>query len=152
MTDGLVIKGGKTVRKVDVNEVLEGLEEQKKEETLGLMRVKVKAEKELMPRVRLQDEAKEVTKYIDAKVEELRTVRAGPLHETKAELVKMKPKVVKVQQGYTDLKKKVSQAETKLHAAIEEEKKRRLEAADRKAAADLVQEMSSCELVRHVGS
>lgn len=171
MTDGLVIKGGKTVRKVDVNEVLEGLEEQKKEETLGLMRVKVKAEKDqkegyvtvagnqgtvflegytayaafqksLEQELKsLQDEAKEVTKYIDAKVEELRTVRAGPLHETKAELVKMKPKVVKVQQGYTDLKKKVSQAETKLHAAIEEEKKRRLEAADRKAAADLVQDV-----------
>ena len=33
-----------------------------------------------------------------AQVEELRSVRTGPLHETKAELMKLKPKVVKVEE------------------------------------------------------
>lgn len=171
MTDGLVIKGGKTVRKVDVNEILEGLEEQIKEENLGLMRVKVKAEKDgkegyvtvagnqgtvflenytayaafqksLESELKmLQEATKEATKYIDAKVEELRQVRVGPLFETKSDLAKMKPRVLKVQQGFSDLKKKVTQAEMKLNAAMEDEKKRRLEAADRKAAADLVEDV-----------
>ena len=171
MTDGLVIKGGKTVRKVDINEILEGLEEQTKEENLGLMRVKVRAEKDEKEGYvtvagnqgtvflenytayaafqkgleqdlkNLQDQIKEVVKYLDDKVEELRKVREGPLFQTKGELSKLKPRVVKVQQAYAELKKKVTQAEMKLSAALEDEKKRRLEAADRKAAADLVEDV-----------
>lgn len=171
MTDGMVIKGGKTVRKVDVNEVLEALGEPTKEESLGLMRVHVKAEKDgksgyvtvagnqgsvyleaYTPRAALQksveqavkelmDAAKEATKYLDTKAEELKAVRSGPLSETKAELQKMKPRVTKVQASYTDLKKKVAQADKKLSQVMEEEKQKRIEAADKKAAAAMLEEV-----------
>eukprot|EP00930_Biecheleria_cincta_P023467 TRINITY_DN1695_c0_g1_i1.p1 TRINITY_DN1695_c0_g1~~TRINITY_DN1695_c0_g1_i1.p1 ORF type:complete len:2092 (+),score=696.54 TRINITY_DN1695_c0_g1_i1:73-6276(+) len=171
MTDGMVIKGGKTVRKVEPNEVLEGLGEPAKEEALGLMRVQVKAEKDgkqgyvtvagnqgsvylevYTPYKALQkgvdqavkelmEASKEAIKYLDTKAEELKAVRTGPLAETKAELLKLKPQVAKVQASYTDLKKKVSQADKKLSQVMEEEKKKRIEAADKKAAAALVEEV-----------
>lgn len=172
MTDGLVIKGGKTIRKVDVNEVLEQLEEPTQEESLGLIRVKVKAEKDekegfvtvagnqgtvyLEPYTAyvafqkslekdlksLRETTAEVGKYLDNKVGDLQNAKSGPLAETKNSLLKLKPRVAQVQQATLDLKKKIAQAEKKLTAAVEEEKKRRLEAADKRAAAALVEDVA----------
>eukprot|EP00930_Biecheleria_cincta_P023470 TRINITY_DN1695_c0_g4_i1.p1 TRINITY_DN1695_c0_g4~~TRINITY_DN1695_c0_g4_i1.p1 ORF type:complete len:2021 (+),score=568.23 TRINITY_DN1695_c0_g4_i1:448-6063(+) len=171
MTDGMVIKGGKSVRKIDVNEVLEGLGEPAKEEALGLMRIHVKAEKDgkegyvtvsgnqgsvylevYTTYVALQktaeqnlkdltEAAKETSKYLDTKVDELKGVRGGPLADTKAALLKLKPRVSKVQGSYAELKKQVAQADKKLSQVMEEEKKRRIEAADKKAAAAMVDEI-----------
>jgi len=172
MTDGLVIKGGKTVRKVDPNEVLEALGEPTKEEALGLMRVNVKAEKDgkegfvtvagnqgtvyleaytqhnalqktMEAELKTLFEAgKDTAKYLETKVEELKAVRSGPLADTKAELLKLKPRVAKVQAGHNDMKKKVAQADKTLSSVIEEEKKKRAEAASKKAADAVVEEVT----------
>jgi len=44
MTEGLKVEGGKTIRKLEVWEVLEALEEPERDEEKGLVRVKAKAE------------------------------------------------------------------------------------------------------------
>eukprot|EP00931_Biecheleriopsis_adriatica_P025093 TRINITY_DN154_c0_g1_i8.p1 TRINITY_DN154_c0_g1~~TRINITY_DN154_c0_g1_i8.p1 ORF type:complete len:2005 (-),score=792.65 TRINITY_DN154_c0_g1_i8:106-6120(-) len=171
MTDGLVIKGGKTVRKVEVNEVMEGLNEPTKEETLGLMRINVKAEKDgkegfvtvagnqgtvyLEPYSKqsafqktveqefkaVHEACRDTTKYLESKVDELKAVRTGPLAETKSELLKLKSRVSKVQMSMQDIRKKAAQAEKKFGSVMEEEKKRRQEAADKKAAEALVEDV-----------
>eukprot|EP00931_Biecheleriopsis_adriatica_P025091 TRINITY_DN154_c0_g1_i6.p1 TRINITY_DN154_c0_g1~~TRINITY_DN154_c0_g1_i6.p1 ORF type:complete len:1521 (-),score=627.15 TRINITY_DN154_c0_g1_i6:106-4536(-) len=171
MTDGLVIKGGKTVRKVDVNEVMEALSEPAKEETLGLMRINVKAEKDgkegfvtvagnqgtvyLEPYSKqsafqktveqefkaVHEACRDTTKYLESKVDELKAVRTGPLAETKSELLKLKSRVSKVQMSMQDIRKKAAQAEKKFGSVMEEEKKRRQEAADKKAAEALVEDV-----------
>ncbi|CAK0902538.1 unnamed protein product [Prorocentrum cordatum] len=46
ITDVLPLKEGKTVRKLELNEIVEALEEPVKEESVGLMRMKVRAEKD----------------------------------------------------------------------------------------------------------
>merc|ERR1719188_648376 len=46
MTDTLAVKGSKPVRKLEVNEVVEAMEEPTKDEALGVLRVKAKAEKD----------------------------------------------------------------------------------------------------------
>merc|ERR1712187_291429 len=46
MTDSLTVKGGKTVRKLEAGEVVEALDEPSKEETVGILRVKAKTEKD----------------------------------------------------------------------------------------------------------
>jgi len=172
MTDGLVIKGGKTVRKVDTSEVLEGLGEPTKEEALGLMRVNVRAEKDgkdgfvtlagnqgtvyleaysqhnaLQKAIEaelksLSEAGRETAKYLETKVEELKQVRTGPLADTKAELLKLKPRVAKVQTSHNEMKKKVAQADKTISAAMEEEKKKRVEATNKKAADDMVEQIT----------
>ncbi|OLQ11585.1 hypothetical protein AK812_SmicGene4566, partial [Symbiodinium microadriaticum] len=142
------------------------------EESLGLIRVKVKAEKDekegfvtvagnqgtvyLEPYTAyvafqkslekdlksLRETTAEVGKYLDNKVGDLQNAKSGPLAETKNSLLKLKPRVAQVQQATLDLKKKIAQAEKKLTAAVEEEKKRRLEAADKRAAAALVEDVA----------
>jgi hypothetical protein len=141
ITDVLKLKEGKTVRKLELNEIVEALEEPVKEETVGLMRVKVRAEKDgkegyitlsgnqgtryLEPyspfaacqkvvELRLKqlaESARDVGKYIEQKGEELKSVRTGPLADTKNELLQMRPRVSKVKAEHEDLKKKVAQAE-----------------------------------------
>merc|ERR1712066_1160196 len=46
MEDNLKVKGGKTIRKLDPGEVLEALEDPQKDDGIGLMRVKCRAEKD----------------------------------------------------------------------------------------------------------
>mmetsp|Transcript_22477 Transcript_22477/g.40102 ORF Transcript_22477/g.40102 Transcript_22477/m.40102 type:complete len:2032 (-) Transcript_22477:157-6252(-) len=172
MTDALVIKGGKTIRKVEVQEVVESLGEPAKEEALGLMRLKIKAEKDEkegyvtlagnqgtvyfepyspynafqkateLELKSIAEATKDAIKYLDTKVEELKSVKSGPLSDTKLQLMKLKPRVIKVQTGYNDIRKKVALAEKKHSQAMDEEKKRRLEAADKKAASVIVEEVT----------
>merc|ERR1719245_1251600 len=97
MTDGLAVKGGKTIRKLDVNEVVETIGVPIKDGTLGLERVQAKAEKDdkegfitlsgnqgtkyLAPCTAyyevqklieaLGDEMSKTSKYIDTKTDEL---------------------------------------------------------------------------------
>jgi len=168
MTENLAVKGGKTVRKLQINEVVEELEEPTKDETLGIMRVKARAESDgkegyitlagnqgtvyLEPyspyaacERRVQRALHEVVqainhtmKYLEQKVEELRGVRTGPLAETKAELSKLKPRVTKVQHSQHELKKKVGEAQRQYQESIEGEKRRRQEAVERRAARKIV--------------
>jgi len=179
ITDELKLKEGKTVRKLELNEIVEALEEPVKDETVDLMRVKVKAEKDdkegyitlagnqgtryLEPyspfaackkvvELRLKqlaDKAREVGKYIEQKGEELKSVRTGPLAETKSELLQMRPRVSKVKAEHEELKKRVAQADKKQAECMEAERRRRKEAADRRAAAALTceaeQMVSSCQ-------
>merc|ERR1719436_1494628 len=109
MTNTLAVKGGKTIRKVEINEVLESLAEPIKDEGLGLIRLKARAEKDgkegyitlsgnqgtlyletyspysaCEKRIeRVMQEMTEAigasTKYVDSKVDELKTVKTGPL-------------------------------------------------------------------------
>merc|ERR1719491_330394 len=113
MTEHLSVKGGKTVRKVEVNEAFAALGEPDKDPAPGLMRVKVKADKDgkegyvtlagnqgtkylemhtpleaasqkLDGTIReLQDEQVRIGKHIDTKIHELDAVRSGPLAETR---------------------------------------------------------------------
>jgi len=170
LTDTAAVKGGKTIRKLDVHEVVEGLEEPARDEMTGLLRMKSKAEKDekegyvtlagnqgtiyLEPMGAVSSSQKnvdkavmetmelvrETTKYIDGKCEELKQVKAGPLAETKGELLKLKPRVHKVQLGLSQQKKSVADAIKKHKEFIEEEKRKRQEAADKKVAAAMIEE------------
>jgi hypothetical protein len=164
MTDSVTVKGGKTVRKLEINEVLEALDEPAKDPGLGLLRVKAKAEKDgkegfitiagnqgtvyleayspwtaCEKRVEravqeMFEQVGSTARYVDLKAEELRSVKSGPLADTKAELVKLKPRVIKVREAQTALKGKVAEAQRKYVESVEAEKKRRQDAADRRAA------------------
>eukprot|EP00930_Biecheleria_cincta_P023468 TRINITY_DN1695_c0_g2_i1.p1 TRINITY_DN1695_c0_g2~~TRINITY_DN1695_c0_g2_i1.p1 ORF type:complete len:2308 (+),score=581.34 TRINITY_DN1695_c0_g2_i1:65-6988(+) len=170
MTDGMFIRGSKTVRKIDANEVLEVLGEPAKDEMLGLVRAQVKAEKDgkqgfvtvtsdtwlglevYSPYMALQrgvdqavkelnEAAQEASKYLDTKAEQLKAVRIGPVADAKAELLKLKPRITNVLCSYTELKKKLSQVDKTPSHVMEEERKKRIESADKKAAAVVVKEI-----------
>jgi len=170
MTGDLSVKGGKTVRKLEVNEIVEALGEPTKDDAVGLMRVQCRAESDdkegyvtlsgnqgtiylepYSPHTAMQrkieralqecaDAAKEVAKHLEQKSEELKAVKTGPLAETKAELAKMRPRVSKVQYEHSQLKKKIGQSEKRMKEAMEHERKRRQEEAEKKAAASVVEE------------
>merc|ERR1719313_1127998 len=140
MTEELEVKGGKTVRKLQVNEVVEALEEGKKADSLGLARVRVKAESDgkegwvtlagnqgtmyldtysaftdCVRRVEAalketEDKMQEASQYLDQKCEELKAVPTGPIAHTKSVLVKMKPRVSKMSAEHSKLKQKVAAA------------------------------------------
>jgi len=173
MTDRIGVKGAKTLRKVDINEVIEALEEPTRDDGLGLVRVRAKAEKDskegfvtisgnqgtvyLEPYSpytasekhveralqEMTEAINEAMRHVDKKAEELRGVKSGPLAETKAELVKLKPRVTKVQYLQSALKKKVADAQKKHGESIEAEKKRRQEAIDRRAAKTTIDESNA---------
>jgi len=173
MTEGLTVKGGKTVRKVEVDELLEAVDEPAKDDSIGLMRVKCKAEKDekegyitlagnqgtvyletyspfkaCVKKIEralqdLSDSAKDVSKYIDQKTEELKAVRTGPLSETKGELMKMRPRVSKVQYTHHLLQRKILESEKKMKQCMERERKRRQEATERKAADAIATEVQN---------
>merc|ERR1712008_482950 len=46
MTDSMAVKGGKTIRKLEIGEVVDGIEEAARDEGVGLMRMRCKAEKD----------------------------------------------------------------------------------------------------------
>uniref|UniRef100_A0A7S4QQC8 EF-hand domain-containing protein n=1 Tax=Alexandrium monilatum TaxID=311494 RepID=A0A7S4QQC8_9DINO len=170
MTDNIAIKGGKTLRKVDPNEIMEALEEPAQDEVLGIVRVRAKAESDgkegyvtisgnrgtvyLKPysahtalEKKVEQSLQELTeaindafKHVDKKVDELRTAKAGPLVEAKAELSKCRPRVTKVQYIQSALKKKVAEAQKKLTAGIDAERKRRQEVVERRSAQSMIDE------------
>eukprot|EP00927_Polykrikos_kofoidii_P057623 TRINITY_DN5177_c0_g1_i6.p1 TRINITY_DN5177_c0_g1~~TRINITY_DN5177_c0_g1_i6.p1 ORF type:complete len:1988 (-),score=554.03 TRINITY_DN5177_c0_g1_i6:85-6048(-) len=173
MTDSHTVKGGKTIRKLDEHEIVEALEDPKKEENIGIMRLKAKAEKDdkegylslsgnqgtiylepftvydasqkqiEMALQELDEYTKDTIKYIDQKAEELKQVRSGPLADTKAELLKLRPRVSKVQFAHADLRKKVATSQKKLSETMEVEKKKRQEAVEKKAAAVILEEVGA---------
>mmetsp|Transcript_35599 Transcript_35599/g.94158 ORF Transcript_35599/g.94158 Transcript_35599/m.94158 type:complete len:1976 (+) Transcript_35599:140-6067(+) len=172
MTDGIAVKGGKTVRKLEVNEVVEELEEPTKEPGLNLMRVKARTEKDgkegyitlsgtsttfLVPydpiiamekkveqaMQELVEAGSKTQKYVDTKVEELKSVHKGPLAETKTALLGMGPRIRKVQHERKSLKSKIAESRKKQQEAMENEKKRRQEALDRAGADKILEEVNS---------
>eukprot|EP00927_Polykrikos_kofoidii_P057622 TRINITY_DN5177_c0_g1_i5.p1 TRINITY_DN5177_c0_g1~~TRINITY_DN5177_c0_g1_i5.p1 ORF type:complete len:2021 (-),score=505.36 TRINITY_DN5177_c0_g1_i5:134-6160(-) len=173
MTDSLTVKGGKTIRKLEENELVEAMEDPIKEDNIGIMRLRAKAEKDdkegyislsgnqgtiyLEPHTvydecrkhieqvlqELGDSTQETIQYIDQKAEGLKPVRAGPLADTKAELLKMRPRVSKVQFAHVDLKKKVSSAQKQLAETMEVEKKKKQEAAEKHAAAETLADVGA---------
>lgn len=164
MTESLSVKGGKTVRKLEVNEAFIALGEPAKDPELGLMRVKVKADKDgkegyvtlagnqgtkylethtayaqVSAKIEaalkeMQDELAKTTKHLENKVEELKAVRAGPLAETKTELTGLKPRLAKVQFALKEMKKKVGDSKKQNEQLMEIEKQKREEAKEKKAA------------------
>eukprot|EP00927_Polykrikos_kofoidii_P033786 TRINITY_DN2862_c0_g2_i1.p1 TRINITY_DN2862_c0_g2~~TRINITY_DN2862_c0_g2_i1.p1 ORF type:complete len:884 (-),score=211.54 TRINITY_DN2862_c0_g2_i1:94-2532(-) len=173
MTDSHVVKGGKTVRKLEVGELIETLEEPKKEENINIIRVKARAEKDgkegfisvcgnqgtvyMEPHSaydgqrlsvdkalrEVSDVAKETLKYIDDKVDELKAVRSGPLATTKTDLANMKPKVKAAQQRVETLRTEFQGAVKQLADAMEVEKQKRQDAADRKVATAVHEEVAA---------
>jgi len=173
MTETIAVKGGKQVRKLDIGEVVETNEEPQKEETVGLLRLKAKAEidgkegyitlagnqgtvylepyspltacQRKIERVikECSDSSREATKYLEQKTEELKSVKTGPLAETKADLQTMKSRVAKVKSANDVLRKQVGEAEKKHREAMEAEQKKRREAGDRKAATIIVDEVTA---------
>lgn len=164
ITDSMNVKGGKTIRKLEVNEMVEALEEPKQDGAVGLQRVKVKAEKDdkegfvtlsgnqgtvflesfspyaaCQKRIEralqeLGDATKEVSKYIEQKCDEMKSVRSGPLFDTRSELQKLRPRVSKVQYDHSQLKKSVAAAQKKHSECMEIERQKRLDATEKKAA------------------
>eukprot|EP00928_Gymnodinium_smaydae_P033903 TRINITY_DN2414_c3_g1_i1.p1 TRINITY_DN2414_c3_g1~~TRINITY_DN2414_c3_g1_i1.p1 ORF type:complete len:2011 (-),score=734.13 TRINITY_DN2414_c3_g1_i1:159-5468(-) len=173
MTDSHAVKGGKATRKLDAGEIVEALDEPSKEESAGVLRVKARAEKDgkegyitiagnqgtvyLAPYSALQasqksidkaigetvEAAKDAGRHIDTKADELKAIRTGPLAETKSELLKLRPKISKVQYALAELKKKVQSADKKINELLEAEKKKRKEAADKRAAAAVLEEVNA---------
>jgi len=174
MTESLTVKGSKTVRKLLPDEVLEELEAPAKDENLGLMRVKARAEKDgkegyitlagnqgsvyLEPysphaacEKRIEHAIQELSqavsqtlRHIEQKVEELRGVKGGPLAETKVEMAKLKPRTSKVQAALNELRRDVVEAQRKHKENVEGEKKRRQEAVERRKAQKMVDAATQC--------
>jgi len=168
MTDSLVVKGGKTLRKIEVNELIEALDEPVKDGVLGLMRVRARAEKDdkegyvtlsgnqgtvylepFSPHTACQkniekaladlfEDISNASRYIEQKYDELKMSRQGPLADTKNELLGMKPRVGKAQSTYGEIKKKVTEAVKKREDCLEAEKRRQREAAEQKVADEMI--------------
>lgn len=173
VTDTFEVKGGKTLRKLEVGELVEASEEPMPEESAKVLRVKAKAQKDgtegyitisgnqgttymtLYTSVTatrreveevvasVGDDALQALKFVDAKAAELKAVKDGPLAETKAELAKMRPRITKVQYNQANLKKKVALSEKRLADLLEADRKSRAEAAAKAAIANALGEVTS---------
>jgi len=173
MTDVLVVKGGKTIRRLEPNEVVEALEEPARDEGAGLTRVKARSEKDntvgyvtlsgnqgtvyierYSPYIgrykaieaglqELSDEANHVSKYIDQKNDELQSVRSGPLADTREKLEAMRPRVSQVQGSYASMRAHVSESKRQLDGCVDEERRKQQELADTDAAAKMTVEVGN---------
>merc|ERR1711976_454035 len=85
----------------------------------------------------------DVLAYIDQKCDELKSYLPGPLADTKAEIRKMRPKVMKVQYAQAELRKKVASAQSRILKAIEAEKQKKIEAAEKKACEATLKEVTT---------
>jgi len=162
ITDALTVKVSKTLRKLDAGELLEQLEEPTKEPHLGLVRVKVKAEKDgaegfvtlcgnqgteyLAPYasesvseksvdVAWKDclaLAKRAHGYINTKLHELKQVHTGPLAETRKALLGLIPRLHTASARRKQLKAQLTDAKTKHAKEVELEKRRREDATARR--------------------
>lgn len=170
MTDDMSVKGSKTIRKLDVNEIVEALEDPVKDDSVALERVKVRAEKDgkegyvtlsgnqgtsylmnyspFVERLRQAEQAlqetedviKNASRFFESKNEELRTARSGPLVNTRQELQKVRIRVEKVKSSHAQLKRKVADTHKEHLANLEAEKKRRQSAVERSAAAQMMEQ------------
>eukprot|EP00927_Polykrikos_kofoidii_P001028 TRINITY_DN10374_c0_g1_i1.p1 TRINITY_DN10374_c0_g1~~TRINITY_DN10374_c0_g1_i1.p1 ORF type:complete len:1956 (-),score=521.59 TRINITY_DN10374_c0_g1_i1:151-5910(-) len=175
MTDGLTVKGSKTVRKLESGEIVEALGEAEKEPNIGVLRLKAKTEKDekegyislagnqgtryLQPYsayaalqkqiekalTEVEDSTREALKYIDQKLEDLKSVRPGSLAETRAELQRMRPRISGVRSTVAELRDKVSSTKYFIEDTMDEEKRKRHEAAEKKAAAATLEEVQALE-------
>merc|ERR1712232_678168 len=71
----------------------------------------------------LNDEATKVHRILESKSSDLRSVRSGPLEETRAHLQQMRPRVQVVYGEISKLKWKIEEAERKYREAVEEQTK-----------------------------
>jgi hypothetical protein len=163
ITDNESVKAGKSIRKLEVGEFLEGLSEPVRDDA-GLVRVKAKMDKDgtegfvtlsgnqgtvfLEPFSayaahvqQLDEKMKELNegvaaalRFIEQKCQDLKAATSGPLATTKTELTEMRPKVRKMQVALTDLRRKVSEGRRKVDQCMQVEKQRRDEVADKKEA------------------
>jgi len=160
-------------RKLDIGEVVDCLEEPSKDDATGLLRMKGKTEKDGKEGYitlsgnqgtvyfetyssyaaftksveaalkELADAVSATGKYIEQKTEELKSVRNGPLAETKTELQKLRPQVKKVQMTYQETKKSFLDNRKAVDQCMEVERQRRQEVADKKAAERIKEEIAA---------
>mmetsp|Transcript_38101 Transcript_38101/g.89254 ORF Transcript_38101/g.89254 Transcript_38101/m.89254 type:complete len:2003 (+) Transcript_38101:126-6134(+) len=172
MTTTLTVAGGKTVRKLEAGEVVLALAEPKKEEAVGLVRVLARdkdnregyisisgnqgtqylqacsscdaymADSEVAFN-KLASSVKEVLSYVEIKGAEIKNVRQGPLVQARADLLKLRPRVIKISHQQTDLKKKASMAQQKMSKALDTAKEKRQQAADQRAADEIAREIGA---------
>mmetsp|Transcript_24359 Transcript_24359/g.56133 ORF Transcript_24359/g.56133 Transcript_24359/m.56133 type:complete len:2250 (+) Transcript_24359:128-6877(+) len=170
MTSQLSVVGGKSIRKVDTGEVVLGLAASEKEDAAGLVRVFARdkdgregyisisgnqgtqylkpcsacdayvAEADVTIQ-NLATSVKEVLTFVETKAADLKTVRVGPLTEARDQIMKLRPRVMKVSHAQTDLKKKGAAAQKKISKVLEAEKEKRQEAADQRAASAISDEV-----------
>lgn len=156
MTDAMVVKGGKTIRKLAVNEVIEALGDPVKDE-VGLLRVKARSEKDgkegfvtlegqqgkvfmqpfsaygaLQQKIEralqeLEEELAKTAKMVDSKIKDLRK-RPGVLGEARDELLKVQPRINHVRLEDAKLKKAIQLAHQRHANSLENEKRRQAEA------------------------
>eukprot|EP00928_Gymnodinium_smaydae_P017927 TRINITY_DN16838_c0_g3_i1.p1 TRINITY_DN16838_c0_g3~~TRINITY_DN16838_c0_g3_i1.p1 ORF type:complete len:2020 (-),score=638.02 TRINITY_DN16838_c0_g3_i1:82-6141(-) len=173
ISEEVSVRSGKLLRKVEVGEVLHGLEEPALDEECGLKRVKVRAEKdgkvgyitiagnqgtryletrtvkdsrgeELDRRfAALEASCRETSKTIDQSIMELNKLPGGPVPEKKTELMKLKSRLGKAQMETTKTKKKLQDSVKRRAESLEAEQKRVHEAAEREEVTKEVQQMTS---------
>jgi len=168
MTDVAAVKGAKTTAKLQIDDIVEALDVPIRDTDLGILRVKAKAQMGavegfvtisnnqgtvyLEPRSEqdeskvliektldeLQEEIAKALTFMDQKSQELSKVRGGPLSTSKGELMKLRPRVNKVQVAHNSLKRRVTDAQRQHDQAMEAEKRRQREAVERKAVAAII--------------
>jgi len=164
ITDGFDITSSKTVGKLEVDEIAEALSEAKKNETLGIMRIRIRVEgnskegwvsmkgnqgttyievfspfmsfsKKLDRQMTLASKSfQKTSNYIKQKVQELSSCSRGPLVDARKELEKLEPRMQKASKALTELKRKVMDAKRDYSKAEEDAKKAIKEAKERKLA------------------
>jgi len=170
MTDQLVVRGAKVVRKLQVNEVLEALGEPAKDEASKLIRVRCRTQRDAkegfvslsnnagttfiqpfsahaaqMSRLdavvqEMSEALVQCAKSLDQKMQGVPARREGPLAEIKADVSKLRPRIATVQVTLNSLRKKIAAAKKSLVDTEETEKSRKQQAIDRQAASVLVSE------------
>jgi len=163
MTQALTVKGSaKPVRKMELNEILEALEDPQKDPTTGLMRVKVRADKDkkegwvtlhgnqgtdflvafdpfaaceqtVQKAVQeLWDTAVTAQRLVDKWTAELGAVDSPLLAECKDMLKNMKPRVEEVQTAQCELKRQLEWCKHAYQKRLDSEHERRQQLLDRR--------------------
>lgn len=97
-----------------------------------------------------------VMKHLEQKCEDLKHKSSGPLGDVKTALMKMRPRVTKVQAMHKDVQRKTAEAERKAALFIESEKRRIREEQDRVSAQKAIDEATElvngldAEVEKHV--
>eukprot|EP00927_Polykrikos_kofoidii_P084335 TRINITY_DN8855_c0_g2_i1.p1 TRINITY_DN8855_c0_g2~~TRINITY_DN8855_c0_g2_i1.p1 ORF type:complete len:1963 (+),score=523.65 TRINITY_DN8855_c0_g2_i1:91-5979(+) len=173
MTDTLAVKTSKTLRKLEREELVDALEAPCKDPGAALMRVRIRAHKDgvegyvsvagnqgtryLEEHIseegaqkqldkllqELEDSCKDASKKLDQKIDELRGGQGRSAMITKAEMMKLKGRVGKVQKAQGLLLKKIFDAFKDQADCMEAESRRMQELAEKRGSAAVVEEFTS---------
>jgi len=167
LTDGFDIGTSKTLDKLEVDDVVQTLGEMKTHETLGVMRVEVRALKDgtrgwvtmqgnqgkvflslytayasfikSLDKVMTNARASstKVNEYLASKIKELGSCEKGPLAEARSQLQNMRPQVGTLQAKLETMKKRIEEGKRE-HSKREELERKKMEDKKERKAASLI--------------